>query len=109
MSHRKKPSAAFVVVVIVAVGPLSLGPACWLSSRVGGSRVVDFVYGPMFGTAANSAAAANVGRWYSKLGAANGWEWVADRNGHWHWIKRWGREFADLDGAKFSAHHHRLD
>jgi hypothetical protein len=82
---KKKGGVAFwatVVVVVVLVGyPISLGPLCWLTSRMNfGGQVVSILYRPL--TAAISRAGptyAKVGDafvWYSMLGANRNWGWV---------------------------------
>jgi hypothetical protein len=52
MTDRKQPSVAFwitVALVAVLVGyPLSLGPACWITSKIeSGESVVTAVYRPL--------------------------------------------------------------
>ena len=50
---KKKPGAAFwatvVVAVVLAAYPLSVGPACWISSHTGcGANFVSIVFQPVF-------------------------------------------------------------
>ncbi len=49
MDDRRNPMALWSMVLIGAMFfyPLSLGPACWFSSRVGGEKVVTIVYRPI--------------------------------------------------------------
>jgi hypothetical protein len=86
---HKKPSVAFwTTVVIVTVSyPLSLGPACWISSRAGvGASVVSAVYAPLtwtFGHAFGREPVPVVGEAlsrYSEIGAAPHWCWLTSWN-----------------------------
>jgi hypothetical protein len=49
MDHRKQPTALFAVVILGAVICYlgGLGPACWVTSRVGGEKVVTAAYKPV--------------------------------------------------------------
>ena len=85
----RKPGAAFwatVVVVIALVGyPLSVGPACWLSSRMNyGASTVSSVYRPLTWATARSERFADAVAWYSRIGSAGGWSW-------------WGGTWVDAD------------
>jgi hypothetical protein len=80
-SDRKHPSAALgitVALVVVLVGyPLSMGPACWISSRLNaGARAVTFAYEPINWIRDRSPVSiADALDRYSQLGAAEGWCW----------------------------------
>ena len=84
MTNRKNPSAGFwfaVALVAVLVGyPLSFGPACWISSRTKiGADWLPFGYRPIVsGLSINPTRASAAIKWYARLGAARGWEWVPD-------------------------------
>ena len=87
VTSRKQPSAAFwatVVLVVLLVGyPLSMGPACWLSSRTSvGASMVSVAYRPLLWLARAERIAVTIG-WYSELGSKYGWSWVND--GGWTW------------------------
>ncbi len=103
MSEHRKPGVAFwtsVTAALLLAYPLSFGPACWMTSRLGaGARFIPIVYRPMTvplrwwddaGTLAPVGSAVN---WYSQLGAARGWEWyigaddlsLAEENANWQW------------------------
>jgi len=78
--ERKKPGVAFwatVVVVVVLAYPLSLGPACWVSSRMNaGESTVSSVYRPLTLGMSKSERIAAAIDWYSALDSANDWAWV---------------------------------
>jgi hypothetical protein len=102
MTSRKKPGAAFwatVGLVVVLEGyPLSFGPACWATSRFNaGEQIVSHFYRPITialprepGT---GSRVSSIFRWYSRLGASGGWEWVlvselperAQNDADWRW------------------------
>jgi hypothetical protein len=80
-----KPGAAFwatmIIVVALAAYPLSVGPACWASSRANfGAETVSDVYRPLTWGMARSARFADAVSWYSGMGAADDWGWS---NGTW--------------------------
>ena len=105
--QKKKPNAGLwitVVLIVVLVGyPLSFGPACWISSRIGmGASLIPTVYEPVVATfgdpQANEPGA--IGEWlmwYSMVGAQNGWIWMPwiiendARPAGWDWIN--GNDF----------------
>jgi len=85
MTDRKKPTAGFwitVALLAVLVGyPLSIGPACWISSRTRvGVRLIPTIYRPITwaclpeGRVDNPIGAAL--DWYAGLGASKGWRWT---------------------------------
>jgi hypothetical protein len=83
ISSGKKPGVAFwatvVVVVVLIAYPLSIGPACWISSRanLGTYEVMD-VYSPLLTLAMSTDSKTVVNRviwWYTEVGAAEDWEW----------------------------------
>ena len=81
MTEQKQPNAGIwglVIVGVLVLYPVSLGPACWLSSRLGGEEVVTAVYRPLTWTAAvtKSQILRNGIQWYSTLGAAQIWSWT---------------------------------
>jgi hypothetical protein len=78
--NRKKPGWAFwavvVVVVMLVVYPLSIGPACWISSRTSiGATAASVIYQPMMWVTSRSERAEQVLSWYCRVGAAIGWQW----------------------------------
>ena len=103
MTDRKKPGVAFwatvVVVVALVAYPLSFGPACWISSRIGhGAEILPVLYRPFVGKMDHDdpdwfnfsrfggtlprmgetfylPARAGVISWYADLFAADGWQW----------------------------------
>jgi len=91
---RKKPGVAFwttvVAVVALVAYPLGFGPACWISSRTGrGAGMVSSIYGPMMHAASGRKAAVAALHGYSRLGAANGWQWAGygpERPGAFYWV-----------------------
>jgi hypothetical protein len=57
--------------------PLSIGPACWVSSRANaGASAVSFIYRPLISGMSKSERVAGAIEWYSELGSASGWAWV---------------------------------
>jgi len=100
MSERK-PSAGFwitvVILAILVLYPLGLGPACWISSRLGaGAHVVSVLYRPITWFVPtrrvifrpNPLEAAM--RRYSEFAAAPDWRWSSVSGGpgqpqHWEW------------------------
>ena len=88
MTDPKKPGVAFwatVVVVTVLVGyPLSLGPACWISSYSDfGPQFIPTLYRPLVWTFGHAPedfddppAIGKILQWYSLLAARRGWDWV---------------------------------
>ena len=81
MTSRNKPGVAYwaaVGLVVVLIGyPLSFGPACWVSSRLGwGSSAVSLIYGPAIRACGHGPNfVAKSAAWYSAAGAAEGWNW----------------------------------
>jgi hypothetical protein len=91
MDERKQPTGLFIVVTlgVLVCYVLGLGPACWVSSRVGGGRIVTIAYRPL--TWAVEAS----GNWflteklqmYSQWGAPCCWGWtfLSGEAGHAEW------------------------
>jgi hypothetical protein len=80
MTDHKKPGVAFCATVglaVVVLYVLSIGPACWISSRANaGGSAVAVVYRPLTWGMSHSERITDAVSWYSKLGAADGWGWV---------------------------------
>lgn len=87
MTSGKKPGLAFWATMVVVGLPvlyvLSMGPACWISSRKWfGATAVSAVYHPLT-TAffelpylpSSTSAICDALQWYSCVGAAPGWHW----------------------------------
>ena len=80
-SDSKKPGVAFwaTVVVVLLVGyPLSLGPACWITSRakVGGGWV-NIPYRPIIRLwEVGPEPVGDFVLWYSGIGATDDWGWT---------------------------------
>jgi hypothetical protein len=106
MTDRKLPTAGFwitVALVAVLVGyPLSIGPACWISSRAqAGESLVSTVYRPLRWGMKQSEQIASAINWYSKLGSANDYSWFSEngwtwRSGRWIYPRRAQINPADL-------------
>src|ERR1051326_7564693 len=49
MDQQKQPTGLFIALILglLACYVLGLGPACWLSSRFGGEKVVTAIYRPI--------------------------------------------------------------
>ena|SRR5437660_1479515 len=78
---QRTPGAGFfatICVVVIVAYALSIGPACWVSSRVGAARFVTVFYKPVTWTAEviDSDALKEQIQWYSDLGAAGVWTWT---------------------------------
>ena len=84
---------AAVVIGLPALYGLSFGPACWVTSYVGGDKLVSAVYRPIL----RMSLIRNVPLHYSRFGAAKKWRWVeyrADKD----WQSRWHWTDIDLSG-----------
>jgi hypothetical protein len=94
MTDRKKPGVAFWATIVVVAGlvgyPLGIGPACWFSSRLGGTRIVSQVYRPLTWTAefTDSDPLMNGIQWYCELGSTDlsQWDFAPDNPGNAEWI-----------------------
>jgi hypothetical protein len=86
----KKPGVAFwttVNLTTILLYALSIGPACWLSSRTNvGASVVSQVYRPLTWGMSQSEKIANAINSYSEFGSADSWSW----GGGEAW-RRWNR------------------
>ena len=86
---RKKPGVPFsatVLLVVMLVGyPLSVGPACWISSRATKFvPVVETAYSPMmFICDVSPHCVVDYIQWYSGIGASGRWYWGMKGN----WIR----------------------
>jgi len=95
MTDRKKPGVAFwatVVVVVASVYALSIGPVCWLSSRLNvGMQVVPIAYRPITRLIGRSRPAGSAIQWYSSIGAPPGWGWYREtvHSDIWEWSYSW--------------------
>jgi hypothetical protein len=82
-----------VGLAVVLLYPLSIGPACWISSRTNtGAAGVSVVYRPLTWCMSHSEQIAHSIHWYSKVGSANGWFWGSsvNRDNTWAWrSKTW--------------------
>ena len=88
-SDRKHPPSAAlwitVALVAVLVGyPLSLGPACWIASRMGGGDLT-FVYRPLLTAARRSRAVNAALHLYANLLSPSGGYWDLDKYGRISW------------------------
>jgi len=84
MDEQKQSGWAFWCVVVSLSAPLfyvfSFGPACWSSSRWGGSRIVSYAYRPLTWTAevTKSDTLMDAIQRYSELYTVGVWEWSLD-------------------------------
>ena len=103
--NRRERWAKRILTSVVAVPVIyvaSIGPACWISSRLRtGKRFVSAAYRPLLRLLENSPQQSHAFRClheYSEIGAAEGWSWYygsairTDRNSlllesqnRWHW------------------------
>ena len=97
-SDRKKPGVAFwatVVVVVILVGyPLSIGPACWVTSRSdAGGDAVSLVYQPIFRFwwRGKMPEERDPLRSYLRLLAGDGWDIAQreDESSEYYWSQFW--------------------
>ena len=82
-SDGKKPGVAFwatvVVVAVLVAYPLSFGPACWISSRIGRGKgfvvdAVQLVYQPMLRLGCEGPDSVRRGiEWWVTLDAKPNW------------------------------------
>lgn len=66
-----------VILVALLSYVLGLAPACSISSRMGGGRVITSTYRPLtwFVEFTENELAARCVTWYSEIAAADGWHW----------------------------------
>jgi hypothetical protein len=90
VKHRErwaKRTAVALIAVLVAY-PLSLGPACWISSHTArGKGIVSAIYEPLIFDSPQFASRSF--ERYSQLGAAKGWYW-REVSGGWQNFPRPG-------------------
>jgi len=95
-AEKKRPGIGFWSTVIFAVlvaYPLSVGTACWISSRAGGERTVTLIYRPLTlacrlsgdGETARRSTLTQLFLSYSTWGAAKGWFWMSWDRDSWEW------------------------
>jgi hypothetical protein len=71
------------VIGVPALYPLSLGPACWITSRLNfGAHSISVIYRPIAWTLGNpethtipSVTIAKAVRWYAKVAGRPDWDW----------------------------------
>ena len=73
-------TAVVLAVVVLAAYPLSMGPACWISSRFTAIvPAVNVVYRPALRIWPKlPKPVGSFLQWYSRVGAADGWYWMDD-------------------------------
>ena len=91
MDESRNPTALCVAVILGAVVCYGLGlpPACWLSSRFGGTKIVTLAYRPVtFAVEViGSNRLAEAMQWWSAVGASDLYQWSFsfDAPGHAEW------------------------
>src|SRR5262245_59665927 len=92
MDEQKRAGWAFWCVVAVTIPllfVLSVGPACWVSSRFGGAKLVTIAYRPVTFVAEVTASDGLMDaiQWYSQLGSSDFhlWSFSPDQPGHAEW------------------------
>jgi hypothetical protein len=100
MSGRQPTAGFWITVAILAMVvlyPLSLGPACWISSQTGtGAHVVSLVYRPITWFVPTRRVIFRPNpleagmRRYSEFAAAPDWRWYSISSSpgqpqHWEW------------------------
>ena len=89
--NPRPPPPAAVGAVAMLMYPMSLGPACWVTSRIGyGAALVPRVYGPVTRALSGPPPVYDAIQRYSHLGAAPGWWWRSTyhddgRGLYWEW------------------------
>lgn len=88
MTSPRKPAAGFwitVALVAVLVGyPLSFGPACWITSRVGIGNPF-LIYRPLLSPARRWNKVNTALTCYANLGSARAGYWNLDKYGQFSW------------------------
>ena len=85
MTSSRKPTAGFwitVALVVVLAYPLSLGPACWITSRTNsGAGMIPVIYRPIVSCLSSRKMWLRraIAR-FSDVGAAQGWRWRPARD-----------------------------
>ena len=105
MDEQKQPTGLFIALILglLACYVLGLGPACWLSSRFGGEKVVTAIYRPV--TFAVEVTGSNglieAIQSYSGLGESNFHRWMlsTDAPGHAEWMPLPPLFLIDFNGA----------
>jgi hypothetical protein len=91
--ERKTPGVGFwctALALALVAYPLSLGPACWITSRLNaGTTAIPVIYRPMTRAAESSPAVRSAVQGYARLFAADDWVLWGDKQG---W--KWGRMMA---------------
>jgi len=93
--EHQRAGWSFYCVVALSVSSLlvlSIGPACWLSSRWGGMNIVSQVYRPVTWVAEVSGSDAVMGilQTFSTLGSTNSaWAFSPDDPGKAEWASVW--------------------
>jgi hypothetical protein len=81
---------AVAIAVIVAVYLLSFGPACWLTSRIGGSEMLPTIYYPItLGMSRQTPNSLDYAiRCCAQMGANPNWDWwfIPERL-QWEWTQ----------------------
>ena len=80
-----------MALVVLAMYPMSIGPACWLVSWTDGAggAILRIVYSPITRCFSTDWKIVSEIVWYSDLGAASGWRWLGFRDGgsiEWKWL-----------------------
>lgn len=91
MNEYRKPIWPKIVVTVFVLLPVlyaaSIGPACWISSRINvGGRLIATIYYPLLWLSVRSPEPiGNFVGWYVRLGALEDWAWIlsGDRSIEW--------------------------
>ena len=66
-----------VAMGVVLAYPLSLGPACWISSQTGrGDELVSAAYRPLVHVASHNRNSMRTLLWYARVGSPSHWGWL---------------------------------
>lgn len=94
MTRKHSSASVWITATLVAmlVGyPLTMGPACWISSRIGGEKIVSTAYRPVVNVCATTSMMKSAVYWYSNLAAQENWHWIkvdwddASSPPRWRW------------------------
>jgi len=88
--QKTKPGVAIwatvVVVVLLVAYPVSFGPACWITSRADGNRLIPKIYWPVAWIGTHSTLSGAI-VWYAQLGMPkDGYVYLPTKRGQPCWI-----------------------
>jgi len=89
---KQSASVFWITVALLAalvVFPLSMGPACWISSRMNsGMAAVELIYQPLMRACWHGATPSGILWKYVVWGSVEWWFFIPDGDGFYHWEDR---------------------